>query len=134
MIVKGESGSCSGRVGGSASRCMMRSQEEYCTNSRHPAVGFRGVTKCGGIGMNYQPDKHTRTRTIVCAHSTIPLGTRSVCSQLLPCCWSVSRHPVSTLQFSFATAFSVLIRLWCSDDKISWLRWVGCSVASTTGA
>jgi hypothetical protein len=46
LILKYEPVGWSGRVDGSASCCMMRSQEEYRTNSRHHAVFYHvGVTR-----------------------------------------------------------------------------------------
>jgi hypothetical protein len=77
------------------------------------------VSVCGGIRIKY----HTNARTGICANNTIPLRMHNLCSRPHAFCLAVSRNTDSTLQFSFAlaTPFSLFIRLWWSDDKISWL-------------
>ena len=52
LIVKVKSGGCSSHVDGSASCCMMRLWEEYCTNSWHYAVFYSQGHQCGGIDVN----------------------------------------------------------------------------------
>jgi hypothetical protein len=78
LIVKVESGGCSSRVDGSAFCCMMRSREEYRTNSRHCAVFYSRGHRCGGIGMNYQTHtQSTRTRTMY-VRATLCLRVRAM--------------------------------------------------------
>jgi len=111
LIVKLESGGCCDHVDGSASCCMMRSREEYRTNSWHYAVFYSWGHQCGGLGMNYL----THTHTIVCAHNTISPRMYSVCSGPLACCCAESRHtltPLCSSHLHFATALSLFIRLW----------------------
>jgi len=138
LIAEVESGGCSGRVGVSASCCMKRSREEYCTNSRHCAVfNWRG-NQMWWYWYEFPPPTHTHTHTrahthtrthkIVCAQNSTPLRTYSVCSR--PLTLLLVRLASVCLHFAVLTcnSFSVLIRLWCSDDKISWrggwaIRW-----------
>jgi len=124
LLVKVESSGCSGRVDGSQSCCMMRSREEYRTNSRSYAVFFSRGHQCGGIGMNYlTPTIHTH---IACARNTISPRTYTVCSRPLACCCTESRHTVALLCSCHFTRNCCLsfIRLRCMNDKISWLgRW-----------
>ena len=99
LIVKVESGGCSGHVDGSPSCCMMRSREEYRINSRHYAFFYSRSHQCGGIGLNYQTHTiHTHTHTHnVCARNTLSPRTYNVCSRPLACCCTESRHTLTPL-------------------------------------
>jgi hypothetical protein len=78
LIVKVESDGCSGRVDGSTSCCVIRSREEYRTNSRHCTVFYSRGHQFGGIGMNYQTHtQYTRTRTMH-VHATLCLRVRAM--------------------------------------------------------
>ena len=122
LIVKVESGRCSGRVDGSASCCMLRSREEYYTYSRHYAVSYPRGHQCGGIGINYPPP-HTHTQSYMCTHHY----SSSYLQSLEP---AVCLLFVCTLQFSLLLATVVSVFVMCGARALKYPgKWVGESVA-----
>jgi hypothetical protein len=96
------------------------SREEYRTNSRHYAVFYSRGHQCGGIGINYQTH-NTHAHAQLHVHTTQFLSVRiiSVAGRLFAAGPSRDTHClINTWQFSLAlaTAFSLFIRLWCSHD------------------
>ena len=95
LIVKVESGSCSGRDDATATCCMLRSWEKYCTYSRKYVVPYPRGYQCGCIWINYKRNTqfyvHTTqflsVRTIsvaghllaVCLHFAVLTCTRNCC-------------------------------------------------------
>jgi hypothetical protein len=89
LTVKVESGGCSGRVDGSASCCMLRSPEEYCTCSRQYAVcGVTSVVVLTSFTRYARARARTHTHThtqFICAHNTLflPVCTTSAAGHVL---------------------------------------------------
>jgi hypothetical protein len=108
LILKVKSGSCSGHVDGSPFCCMMRSR------------GYQ----CGGIGMNYLTHTiHMYVHSCMCMQHYFSAYVQ--CLQLTACLLLHRNRVTHWLHFSVPTytcnSVSVFIRLWCMDNKISWL-------------
>jgi len=92
LIVKVESGGCSGRFDGSASCCMLRSPEKYCTCARQYAVC--GVTI---VVVLVSITRYARTHTqFICAHNTLFLPVRATSAAGRVLATRLSRESLST--------------------------------------